>query len=195
MKVIKFVWLVAIVAGLTNCHRDADILPGSITYDIVGNSYPNGTLALFDGRPTIFASSLNYESCINSNVLFTCRRPVTNEAQLSLSFNVTAFVNRYVLDDTSPVKNICSTDSAVISVSVSERPVPGYIDLEGLAAYRLLNGGDSYLEITRFDEKRRWVEGKFELKAVRTGVMGYPLPLSDTLVIRNGKFSFGFKRE
>lgn len=195
MKATKFAWLVVIVIGLTSCKRDADVLPGRITYDIVGNSYPNGTLPLFDRSPTVLASSQNYASCTMSNILFTSRRPITAEAQISLSVNVTAFVNRFILHDTSPVKNICSTDSAAIRVSISERPVPGYIDLEGLAAFRLLDGEDNYVEVTSFDEKKRWIEGKFQLKAVRTGVMGYPLPLSDTLVIRNGKFSFGFKRE
>lgn len=76
-----------------------------------------------------------------------------------------------------------------------ERPVPGYFDLMGLAAYQLIDNAGSYLEVTRIDEKKRWIEGKFQLKAVRTGVMGYPLPLADTLVIKNRKFSFGFKRE
>lgn len=76
-----------------------------------------------------------------------------------------------------------------------ERPVPGYFDLMGLAAYQLIDNAGSYLEVTRIDEKKRWIEGNFQLKAVRTGVMGYPLPLADTLVIKNRKFSFGFKRE
>ncbi|HEV7350997.1 hypothetical protein [Telluribacter sp.] len=195
MKVNKLVWLVMLIVGFTGCERDPDVLPGSVTYDIMGPSYPNGIFSQYLGNPTFYANSIRLGSCSHEVVSSSIDRPITKEAQLRLSLNIPSIIRQYTLYSTNLSWEFCSLDSIVTTVSVMERPTPGYIDLVGLAAYRVIDDKGSYLEVTRYDEKKRWIEGRFQLKAVRTGVMGYPLPLADTLVITNGKFGFGFKRE
>lgn len=184
-----------LIVSFTGCQRDPDVLPGSITYDIVGSSYPTGIFSQYLGNSTYYANSIRIGSCSHEVVSSQIDRPITKEAQLSLSFNIPSIIRQYTLYSTNSSWSFCSLDSIVTTVSVRERPTPGYIDLMGLAAYRVIDDTRSYLEVTHYDEKKRWIEGRFQLTAVRTGVLGYPLPLADTLLITNGKFGLGFKRE
>ncbi|HEV7350998.1 hypothetical protein [Telluribacter sp.] len=195
MKINKLVWLVMLIVGFTGCERDRDVLPGSVTYDIMGPSYPNGIFDSNLNNSSIYATSKRFDSCKNETILLASSKVITDESQLTLGFNIPADVGRYTLFSTDSRWKECSTDSIDVSVVVEERPTPGYIDLIGLAVYRVIDDNGSYLEVTRYDEKKRWIEGRFQLKAVRYGVLDYPLPLADTLIITNGKFGFGFKRE
>ncbi|MBU1822794.1 MAG: hypothetical protein KKG00_14965 [Bacteroidetes bacterium] len=161
----------------------------------MGKTYPNGILPLYEGGVTVEASSKIYDACDQTRIILGIDRALTSKAQLDLSFNFPAEVGYFKGYHYDGQWNLCSTDSVHTSVSVGERPSPGSIDLMGLAAYRIIDDSDNFLEVTRYDEKKRWIEGRFRLRAVRYGVMSYPLPLADTLVITNGEFGFGFRRE
>lgn len=194
MRNSKYIGALALLVGLLGCHKQPDILPGYIKYDIVDANYPKGALPVFEDGLTMNGSK-NYDACSHIDMSFGSTRPLTKEAQLRLSIIMPSTPGRYPFTSYEKLWYRCVTDTVGVNVFVEERPVPGGFDQIGLAAYTLLEDPFNYCEVTQYDAERHWIEGNFQIKAIRVGNKGYPLPLADTLVIANGKFGFGFVRE
>ena len=190
MKATKSICLLGLLFAVGGCRPQPDPV-AFLTYsmDINGERYENKTAIASDNLQYLFAKARNQPDCPEAHIWVTISKPISKEAVLRLDFGIPGVVKNYTLGGYQTYASRCQTDSVIVNAIVDPqlKSVP-VLDIVSLAAYKLAEGADNHMEVTRFDSQKKLIEARFQMKAVRfAGKLS--LPLSDTLVITNGYFS------